>query len=233
MDLDKNLHQQQQFEMKDFDEDQAPSNGSSSHSTTSTPKSASRSQSSPRYYSSNSLRSDGTQVKIRSLKEIYEVTQDNDDDGLVSDFALFSVLDPICFEEAIKYESWKKGMDDEIEAIEKKQIWQLVNLPEGKDAIGVKWVYKTKFNEDGNVVKHKARLVAKGFSQQCGIDYNETFSPVARLDTLRIVLAITRHHKWKFYQMDVKSTFLNGILQEEVYVQQPPSYQIMGHEQKV
>ena len=93
-----------------------------------------------------------------------------------------------------------------------------MNLPEGKDAIGVKWIYKTKFDANGNVVKHKARLVAKGFSQQPRIDYNETFAPVARLDTVRIVLAIVGNHKWKFYHMDVTSTFLNGILQEEVYV---------------
>ena len=151
-------------------------------------------------------------MKTRSLQEIYEVTQGNDDDGLISDFALFSIVDPICFEEAIKYEIWQKAMDQEIEAIEKNQTWQLV----GKDAIGVKWIYKTKFDADGNVVKHKARLVAKGFSQQPGIDYNETFSLVATLDIVRTMLAIAGRHKSKVYQMDVKSTFLNGILQEEV-----------------
>ena len=101
----ENLHQQQQFEMKYFDEDQAPNNGSSSHSTTSTPQSTAISQSTPRYHSSNSSRSDGTPVKIRSLQEINEVTQGNDDDGLISDFALFSIADPICFEQATKYES--------------------------------------------------------------------------------------------------------------------------------
>ena len=77
-------------------------------------------------------------MKTRSLQEIYEVTQGNDDDGLISDFALFSIDDPICFEEAIKYESWKKAMDEEIEAIEKNQTWQLVNFLERKDAIGVR-----------------------------------------------------------------------------------------------
>ena len=107
-----------------------------------------------------------------------------------------------------------------------------MNLSEGKDAIGVKWIYKSKFDADGNVVKHKARLVAKGFSQQPGIDYNETFSPVARLDTVRTMLAMGGHHKWKVYQRDVESTFLNGILQEEVYVKQPSGYQILGHEHK-
>ena len=89
-------------------------------------------------------------------------------------------------------------MDEEIEAIEKNQTWQLVKLPEGKDAIGVKWIYKTKFDADGNVVKHKARLVANGFSQQPGIDYNETFAPVARLDIVRTMLAIASINNGKF-----------------------------------
>ena len=102
-------------------------------------------------------------MKTRSLQEIYEVTEGNDDDGLISDFALLSIVDPICFEEAIKYESWQKAMDEEIEAIEKNQTWQLVNLLEGKDATARKWIYKTKFHADGNVVRHKKRLVAKEF----------------------------------------------------------------------
>ena len=106
-------------------------------------------------------------------------------------------------------------MDEEIEAREKNQTGQLVNLREGKDAIGVKWIYKTKFDADGNVVKHKARLVAKGFLQQPEIDYNETFAPVARLDIVRTMLTIARHHKWKVYQMDVKSAFLMGYYKKK------------------
>ena len=105
-----------------------------------------------------------------------------------------------------------------------------MNIPDVKDAIGVKWIYKKKFDAHWNGVKHKARLVAKVFSQQPGINYNEKFSPVARLDTIRTMLAIEGRYKWKFYQMDVKSSFLNGILQEEVYVQQSPGYQILDHE---
>ena len=87
------------------------------------PQSTSRTQLTPRYHSSNSSSSDGTLVKTRSLMEIYEVTQGNDDDGLIFYFALFSIADPICFEEAIKCESWKKAMDEEIEAIEKNETW--------------------------------------------------------------------------------------------------------------
>ena len=88
--------------------------------------------------------------------------------------------------------------------------------------IGVKWVYKTKLNEKGEIDRFKDRLVEKGFSQQLGIDFGETFSPVARLDTVRAVLATKTQNKWKLYQMDVKSTFVNGILEEEIYMQQPP-----------
>ena len=87
-------------------------------------------------------------------------------------------------------------------------------------------VYKTKLNAKGKIEKHKARLVAQGFSQQPGIDYNETFASIARIDTLRMVLAIAAQNKWSMHQMDVKSAFLNGYLEEEVYVKQPPGFEI-------
>jgi hypothetical protein len=87
-------------------------------------------------------------------------------------------------------------MDEEIDSIERNNTWDLVDLPEGKNSIGFKWVYKTKMNAEGEVEKYKARLVAQGFSQQPGIDYNETFSLVARIDTVRMVLAIAAQNKW-------------------------------------
>jgi len=89
-------------------------------------------------------------------------------------------------------------------------------------------VYKTKFNEKGKVERQKVRLVEKWFAQQLGIEYEETFSPLARLDTVREVLGVAAKKKWPIYQMDVKSSFLNGILYEEVYVDQPPGFQIKG-----
>ena len=118
--------------------------------------------------------------------------------------------------------------DLEIAAIEKNQTWELADLPRDKTKIGVKWVYKTKLNEKWKIEKHKARLVAKGFSQQFGVDYGETFAPVARLDTVKTILSTTAQHKWKVYQFDVKSAFLNGILQEEVYVEQPLGFEVPG-----
>ena len=147
-----------------------------------------------------------------SLKDIY------DDLDVSSNFALFS-FQPSSFEEAIRDENWVQAMDEEIEAIEKNDTWDLIDLPKEKNLIIVKWVYKTKLNEKGEIDRFKARIVAKGFSQQPGIDFGETFASVARLDNIRVVLATTSQNKWKVYQMDVKLAFLNGILEEEIYVQ--------------
>ena len=124
-------------------------------------------------------------------------------------------------------------MGEEIDSIERNNTWDLVDLPEGKNNIGVKWVYKTKLNADGEVEKYKARLVAQGFSQQPGIDYNKTFAPVARIDTVRMVLVIATQNRWIMHQIDVKSAFLNGCLEEEVYVRQPPGYEIDKHRDQI
>ncbi|CAM8953275.1 unnamed protein product [Rhodiola kirilowii] len=124
-------------------------------------------------------------------------------------------------------------MDEEIGAIKKNYTWELTDLPEGHKAIGVKWVYKTKTNQDGEVEKYKARLVSKAYKQRYGIDYDEVFAPVARVDTIRLLTAIAAQNQWKIYQMDVKSAFLNGYLEEEVYIDQPPGYVQRGHEDKV
>ena len=116
-------------------------------------------------------------------------------------FAFISTQ-PTYFEEAVKEKHWVEAMNQELAAIEKNQTWELADLPRDKTKIGVKWVYKTKLNEKGKVEKHKARLVAKGFSQQFGVDYGETFAPVARLDTVRTILSIAAQHKWKVYHLD-------------------------------
>ena len=139
--------------------------------------------------------------KTRSLKEIYDREEENLD--IYSNFSLFS-YDPLYFDEAIKEDKWIKAMDEEIDSIERNNTWELMDLLKGKEYIGVKRVYKTKFDAKGEIVKHKARLVAKGFSQQYGVDYNETFSPVARLDMVETILAIAAKNDLKVYQMDVK-----------------------------
>ncbi|MCI06665.1 copia-type polyprotein, partial [Trifolium medium] len=113
------------------------------------------------------------------------------DEAAMHNLAIFSPSeDPISYDEAAKYDIWKKAMDTEIAAIESNDTWELTELPTGAKKIGVKWIYKTKYNEQGKVEKYKARLVAKGYSQQHGIDYNEVFAPVARWDTIRTILAI-------------------------------------------
>ncbi|CAJ2663476.1 unnamed protein product [Trifolium pratense] len=136
--------------------------------------------------------------------------------------------DPISYNEAAKHDVWKQAMDTEIAAIESNDTWELTSLPPGAKKIGVKWIYKTKYNEQGKIDKYKARLVAKGYSQQYGIDYNEVYAPVARWDTIRTMLAIAAARSWYVYQLDVKSAFLHGELEEEVYVEQPLGYQKEG-----
>ncbi|CAL8990056.1 unnamed protein product [Prunus brigantina] len=142
-------------------------------------------------------------------------------------------MEPEKFEEAVKDESWMKAMKDELNMIEKNDTWELVDRPMDKPVIGVKWVFKTKLNLDGSVQKNKARLVAKGYSQKPGMDYNETFAPVARLDTIRTLIALAAQKSWQLYQLDVKSAFLNGVLEEEVYVDQPEGFVMKGSESKV
>ena len=110
-------------------------------------------------------------------------------------------------------------MHGEIECIEKNQTWELVDVSKDKYGINIKWIYKTKQDADGNVHKHKERMVARVFTQQPNIDLNEMFAPVALMDTVRTILAIVAQNKWPVYQMDVKSTFLNGYLEDEVYVE--------------
>ena len=112
-------------------------------------------------------------------------------------------------------------MDLEMEAINRNDTWELMKL------------LKTKFNENGEVDKYKARLVAKGYTQQHGIDYTEVFAPVARMETIRLVVARAAQRSWSIYQLDVKSAFLYGDLNEEVIVEQPCRYVQKGHEQKV
>ena len=110
-------------------------------------------------------------------------------------------------------------MEEEIEQNEKNKTWTLVPRPKDKNVIGNKWVYKNKIDENGEVTRNKARLVYKRYAQEEGIDYGEKFSPIARLEGVRTLLAYFAYKSFKVYQMDVKSTFLNGILEEEVYIE--------------
>ncbi|KAH9781902.1 hypothetical protein KPL71_008669 [Citrus sinensis] len=112
-------------------------------------------------------------------------------------------------------------------------LGSFTTLPKGHKAIGVKWVYKTKRNAKGEIKRHKAKLVAKGYSQKTGIDYDEVFALVARLETIILIISLAAQNKWKIFQMDVKFAFLNRFLEEEVYIEQPLGYVVKGYEDKV
>lgn len=136
--------------------------------------------------------------KYRSIADIYASCQ----------FAL--VVDPISYKDASIKEEWQKAMAEEMASITKNETWQLQDLPQGKNALGLKWVFKTKFGADGKVQQYKARIVAKGYAQQHGVDFEETFAPVAGFETVRMILALAAQQRWDVYQLDVKSAFLNG-----------------------
>ena len=134
--------------------------------------------------------------------------------------------EPTTAKDALVLPQWKAAMEVELDSIERNHTWELVPRPQHRQVIGLKWIFKTKYHVDGTLDKRKARLVAKGYSQVEGVDYEETFAPTARYTSIRCVLALAAHNKWPIFQMDVKSAFLNGDLKEEVYVEQPPGFEI-------
>ena len=124
-------------------------------------------------------------------------------------------------------------MQDELLQFNRNHVWDLVPKPTHQGIIGTKWIFRNKLDEDGNVVRNKACLVSQGYTQEEGIDYDETFAPVARLEAIRMLLAYACFMGFKLFQMDVKSAFLNGVLSEEVYVKQPPSFEDPVHPEYV
>jgi len=144
---------------------------------------------------------------------------------------LASLDEPTTLEDALtspSSEEWKTAMDEEIASLGINDTWELVDLPKGARAIPVKWVYKIKKDADGNIERYKARLVAKGFLQKEGIDFDDTFAPVSKHSTLRTLLALTAAQDLELHQLDIKTAFLNGELEETVYVKQPPGYEVGG-----
>lgn len=126
--------------------------------------------------------------------------------------------------EALKKKEWKEAMREEMCALEKNNTWELVKRPSGKNIVDCKWIFTLKYKADGSLERYKARLVAKGFTQTYGIDYQETFAPVAKMNTFRILLSLAAHFSWPLWQFDVKNAFLHGNLDEEIYMRIPPGF---------
>lgn len=142
-----------------------------------------------------------------------------------NNLAFLSQIEPKNFKDAENDEFWILAMQEELNQFERSDVWELVPRPSTQSVIGTKWVFRNKRDEHGVIVRNKARLVAQGYNQEEGIDYEETFAPVARLESIRMLLAFASHKEFILYQMDVKSAFLNGYIVEEVYVEQPPGFQ--------
>ena len=143
------------------------------------------------------------------------------------------IEEPKCTEEALKSKEWKEAADSEYQSLMDNETWNLVKLPNGRKPVGCKWIFKTKCTNEGKIEHYKARLVAKGYTQKPGEDYDQTFSPVVRYSSICALLAFAVQNNMIIHQMDVVTAFLNGTLEEEIYMEQPPGYIMKGKENLV
>ncbi|KAL0361000.1 UNVERIFIED_CONTAM: Retrovirus-related Pol polyprotein from transposon TNT 1-94 [Sesamum radiatum] len=144
--------------------------------------------------------------------------------------SLSHLEEPKTYTQARQHSDWREAMSAELQALETNHMWELVPLPSGKMAIGCRWVFKLKLKADGSVDRHKVRLVSKGYNQVEGIDYNESFSPVAKAITVRLFLALAAAFDWHIYQFDVNNAFFHGYLDEEIFMEALEGYQVPeGH----
>lgn len=147
--------------------------------------------------------------------------------------AIDSIRVPTLVQEALKDKNWIQAMNEEMHALEKNGTWDIIEKPNDKRPIGCKWIYTVKYRSDGTLDRYKARLVAKGYTQAYGIDYEEIFALVAKMNTVRIILSLAAHFDWELQQFDVKNAFLHGDLEEEVYMEIPPGYDPTSGSNKV
>ncbi|GJU50602.1 zinc finger, CCHC-type containing protein [Tanacetum coccineum] len=170
----------------------------------------------------------GAPKRYRLLTDLYDETEEIDELMMIRNDE-----EPVSYTEASKKREWVEAMDAELSSIEKNKTWTLVDLPKNRKAIDLKWVYKVKRDPSRKTSKYKARVVVKGYVQKRGVDYNEVFAPVARIETVRVILALAGSNGWRVHHLDVKSAFLNGTLEEEVYESQPEGYIKKGEANKV
>lgn len=199
-------------------------NGAEGDAVITPPNSPSNSQNSENYDDSSEPK------RFRTVSDIYNNSEEVE---LGEELFFMGMQEPANYGEAEKEREWRQAMENEINSIEKNGTWTLTELPEGHKVIGLKWIFKIKRDADGKVVKHKARLVAKGYAQQHGVDFDEIFAPVTRLETVRLLLALSAQNSWEVHHLDVKTAFLNGEINEEVYVAQPDGYVKKGKERFV
>jgi hypothetical protein len=178
-----------------------------------------------------SVDTDGQPRRYRTISDLLDHT-DEMTNVEYSGLCLVAAEEPASVEEAMTEKCWREAMQAEMQSIEQNRTWDVSDLPPKQKAIGLKWVFKVKKDPDGKIVKHKARLVAKGYAQVQGVDFDEVFAPVARIETVRVLLALAAQGGWEVHHMDVKLAFLNGDLTETVYVKQPPGF-IVGSGDKV
>ncbi|KAJ9556969.1 hypothetical protein OSB04_011583 [Centaurea solstitialis] len=163
----------------------------------------------------NIIGSRSAPVKTRSSKR---------DENIILFGGFLSIFEPAKTQDALSNPDWVRAMQEELAEFERNRVWRLVERPWRKSIIDLRWIFRKKKDENDLIIRNKARLVAKDYRQQQGIDYDETFTPVARIEAIRIFLAYAAHKNMKVFQMDVKCSFLNGELQEEVYVEQPKGF---------
>ena len=167
-------------------------------------------------------------VRYRSIQSIYDETN-----LLCSELCLLFAEEPSYYSLAAKQEVWRDAMKEEIYAILKNKMWIVVKPQGDIKPIGVKWVIRVKKDIKGKILRYKERLVVKGYAQKEGIEYGEVFSHVARMESIRILIAVAAQERWELHHLGVKTTFLNGEIMEDIYITQPEGFEIKGKEDHI
>ncbi|CAL9016998.1 unnamed protein product [Prunus brigantina] len=184
-------------------------------------------------------RDEASALGVTEASDQSPVSENNDSDSCMDEFDVIppsalplpqSTHDNESSEDALSNPKWMDAMNVEMDALNKNKTWDLVPLPRGKKAVGCRWVFTLKHKADGSIDRYKARLVAKGYTQTYGVDYLETFAPVAKLNTVRVLLSLAANRDWPLLQFDVKNAFLHGDLKEEIYMDLPPGIPVTSKE---